>query len=75
VTELFQQWGLDFIGEIFPHSSRKQCYILAATDYFTWWTEAIPLKQVNNQEVINFLQKNIISRFSVLVSLVFYNAM
>jgi len=47
---------------------------LTATDYFTRWTEAVPLKQVNDQEVINFLQQNIISRFGILVSLVFDSA-
>lgn len=45
-----------------------------ATYYFTWWIEAIPLKKVNNQEVIIFLQQNIISSFDVPTSLVFDNA-
>jgi hypothetical protein len=31
----FQQWGLDFIGEINPHSSAQHKQILTATDYFT----------------------------------------
>jgi len=31
------------------------------------------LKQVNDQEVINFLRKNIISRLKILTSLVFDN--
>ena len=31
----FQQWGLDFIGEINHVSSRKHRWILIATDYFT----------------------------------------
>ena len=34
------------------------------------WTEVVPLKQGNNQEVINFLQQNIISRFDIPTSLV-----
>eukprot|EP00253_Pinus_taeda_P004335 PITA_04335 len=62
VEESFQQWDLDIIGEIFPHSSKQHHYILTTTDYFTWWMEAIPLKQANDQEVIIFLQQNIISR-------------
>jgi len=36
---------LDIIGEIFPHSSKQHRYILTVTDYFTWWIEAVPLKQ------------------------------
>lgn len=38
------------------------------------WIEVVPLKQLNDQEVISFLQQNIISRFDVLISIVFYNA-
>jgi hypothetical protein len=41
----FQQWGLDFIGEINPHSSTHHRWILTATDYFTKWVEAIPTKK------------------------------
>ena len=36
--------------------------------------EAIPLRKVNEDEVINFLQKNIMTRFGVPISLVFDNA-
>ena len=39
----FQQWGLDVIGEITPNSSQRHKYILIVTNYFTRWTEAIPL--------------------------------
>ena len=38
----FQQWGLDFIGEIHPPSSPEHKWILIATDYFTKSIEAIP---------------------------------
>lgn len=48
--------------------------MLTATDYFTWWVEAVPLKQVNDQKFISFHQQNIISRIGVPVSLVFDNA-
>jgi len=41
VSAPFQQWGLDFIGEIHPASSRQHRWILTATDYFTKWIEAI----------------------------------
>lgn len=40
-------------------------------DYFTRWIEAIPLKQVNENEVIQFLQQDNIMRFGVPISLVF----
>eukprot|EP00253_Pinus_taeda_P009055 PITA_09055 len=59
----FQQWGLDFIGEIHPSSSGQHKWILTTTDYFTKWIEAIPCRQVNDSTVIQFLEGNILSRF------------
>jgi hypothetical protein len=59
----FQQWGLDFIGEIHPHSSAQHKWILTATDYFTKWVEAIPTRNATDSVVINFLEDNILSRF------------
>eukprot|EP00253_Pinus_taeda_P009949 PITA_09949 len=41
----FQQWGLDVIGDITLKSSQQHKYILTATDYFTRWTEVIPLRK------------------------------
>jgi hypothetical protein len=74
VEEPFEQWGLDIIGEINPHSSKQHRYILTATDYFTCWIEAIPLVKVNEEVVINFLEQHIITRFGIPNSLVFDNA-
>jgi hypothetical protein len=59
----FQQWGLDFTGEINPHSSAQHKWILTATDYFTKWVEAIPTKRAIESVVIDFLEDNILSRF------------
>ena len=70
----FEQWGLDVVGEINLNSSKLHKYILTATDYFSKWNEAIPLKLINNTEVIQFLQQNIVTRFGVLNYLVFDNA-
>ena len=74
ITEPFEQWGLDIIGEIKPNSSLQHKYILTATDYFTRWVEAIPLCKINETVVIDFLQDHIMTRFGVPVSLVFDNA-
>ena len=71
ITEPFE---LDIVGEIKPNSSLQHKYILTATDYFTRWVEAIPLRKINEDEVINFLQDHIMTRFGFLVSLVFDNA-
>ena len=74
ITKPFEQWGLDIIGEIKLNSSLQHKYILIATDYFTRWVEAIPLRKINEDEVISFLQDHIMTRFGVPVSLVFDNA-
>ena len=59
----FQQWGLDFIGEIHPPSSGQHRWILTATDYFTKWIEAVPSRQATDSVIIKFLENNILSRF------------
>eukprot|EP00253_Pinus_taeda_P025193 PITA_25193 len=61
IEEPFQQWVLDIIGEITPHSSKKHRYMHAATNYFTRWVEAIPFQKVNNDEVISPIKQHIIS--------------
>jgi hypothetical protein len=61
----FRGWGLDFIGEIQPRSSKGHRFILVAMDYITKWTEAVPLRNMTHQGVINFVQEHIIYRFGV----------
>jgi hypothetical protein len=63
---LFRGWGLDFIGEIHPRSSKGHWFILVAIDYFTKWTEAVPLRNMTHREVISFVQEHIIYRFGVI---------
>lgn len=74
IEEPFQQWGLDVIGPITPSSSAQHKYILTATDYFTRWAEAVPLRVINSDQVVSFLNTNIISRFDLPEVLVFDNA-
>ena len=59
----FQLWGLDFIGEINPNSSRQHKWILTATDYFTKWIEAIPTRRATETVIMDFLEENILARF------------
>ncbi|KAK2382415.1 hypothetical protein QL285_069951 [Trifolium repens] len=61
----FRGWALDLIGEIKPASSKSQRYILVGIDYFTKWIEAIPLPNVDQEAVINFIQNHIIYRFGI----------
>jgi len=70
----FQQWGLDFIGEINPHSSGQHKYILTTTDYFTKWIEAIPTRNATDKVIISFMLDNICSRFGCPRKLVTDNA-
>ncbi|XP_004308579.1 PREDICTED: uncharacterized protein LOC101295281 [Fragaria vesca subsp. vesca] len=37
-------WAIDFVGIIHPHSSEQHKFIIVATDFFTKWVEAEPLK-------------------------------
>jgi hypothetical protein len=74
IEEPFEQWGLDIIGEINQHSSKQHMYIMTATIYFRRWIEAVPLVKVNEEVVLSFIEKNIITRFRVPNSLVFDNA-
>ncbi|XP_058111647.1 uncharacterized protein LOC131254964 [Magnolia sinica] len=55
-------WGLDVIGPINLPSAKGQKYILAATNYFSKWTEAIALQNVKERDVIHFIRHEIIHR-------------
>eukprot|EP00253_Pinus_taeda_P004920 PITA_04920 len=74
IEQPFEQWGLDIIVEITPNSSKQHKYILTATDYFTKWVEAIPLKTTNSEAIIEFIDQFIITRFGVPNDIVFDNA-
>jgi hypothetical protein len=62
---LFRGWGLDFIGQIHPPSSKGYCFMLVATDYFIKWTKVVPLKNITNKEVIEFITEHIIHMFGI----------
>ncbi|XP_059635488.1 uncharacterized protein LOC132277663 [Cornus florida] len=59
-------WALDFIGKLTPPSADGHTYIVVATDYFTKWVKAIPLKTCEQPTVIDFIRKHIIHRFVIL---------
>jgi transposase InsO family protein len=56
---------LYFVGEIHPSSSKGHRFILVATNYFTKWTEVVPLKNMMHREVLSFVQEHIINRFGI----------
>ena len=61
----FDAWGIDVIGPIDPPSSGGHRFILAATYYFSKWAEAVSLREVKSDNIINFLERQIIYRFGI----------
>ncbi|KAL0346398.1 UNVERIFIED_CONTAM: hypothetical protein Scaly_1655800 [Sesamum calycinum] len=60
----FDAWGLDVVGPL-TKCSAGHLYILAATDYFSKWAEAVPLKEVKKENVADFIRINIIYRYEI----------
>ena len=60
----FHTWAFDLIGPINP-PSKGYIWILAATECFTKWVEAISLKNATGPAVANFIKENIICRFGI----------
>jgi hypothetical protein len=44
---------------------RRYRFVLVAIDYFTKWTEAIPLKNMIHREVIQSISEHIIHRLGI----------
>ena len=64
VVEPFDKWALDFVGPITP-SSKQKAYILVFINYMTKWVEIVALVKSNDQAVIDFMYKEIFTRFGV----------
>src|SRR4051812_13930378 len=60
-----EAWGIDVIGSIHPPSSRGHRFILAITDYFSKWTEEIPLREVKATDMVKFIKHHVIYRYGV----------
>ena len=60
----FAQWGLDILGS-FPLGTRQMKFLVVDIDYFTKWVEAELLASITQQNVKNFVWKNIVCRFGV----------
>jgi hypothetical protein len=61
----FRGWGIDLIGQINPPSSKGHKFVLLSTDYFTKCVEAIPLKKVTSENMVEFVKEHIIYRFGI----------
>ena len=60
-VELFDLWGMDFMGPFPP--SFNNLYILMVVDYFSKCVEAIPTCTNDARVVAQFLRNHIFSRF------------
>ena len=61
VVQIFDVWGMDFMGP-FP-SSFENLYILLVVDYVSKWVVAIACPKNDASTVVEFIQRNILSRF------------
>ena len=61
----FRGWAMDMIGQINPPSRKGHQWVLAVTDYFTKWVEAVPMRSVASKDVISFVKEHIIHRFGI----------
>ena len=59
-SHLFDVWGIDVVGPITLKSSGGYMYILAATDSFSKWSEAVLLKEIKKETVVDFIKTCII---------------
>ena len=60
-VELFDVWGIDFMGPFLP-SYANQC-ILVAAGYVSKWVKVVALSINDDKAVVKFLKKNIFLRF------------
>ena len=60
----FAQFGLDILGP-FPIGTMQMKFLVVGINYFTKWVEAEPLAKITQQNVKNFVWKNIVCRFGV----------
>lgn len=74
IEQPFMKWGLDFIRVINPPSIFGHKWILTTIDYFTKWTEVVPLKEANESAVLNFYQ-DLVARFGIPDSIISDNAL
>lgn len=60
-----QRLGITIIKQINMSSSKGHKWILVATNYFTKWVEATPMKNVTTKDAIRFMKEHIIYIFGI----------
>ena len=68
VVQIFYVWGIDFMGP-FPFSFGN-VYTLLTMDYVSKWVEAIACPINYASTVVGFIQRNILSRFGALRTII-----
>ena len=68
----FAQWGIDIVGPL-PTAPAQKKLLLVATDYFIKWVEAEAFSSIKDEDVTQFIWKNIVCRFGVPRSIVSNN--
>ena len=63
VIEIFDCWGINFIGPFPP--SFGYLYIILTVDYVSKWVEAILIQIDDYKVVVKFLKENIFSQFGM----------
>ncbi|CAL8164309.1 unnamed protein product [Prunus armeniaca] len=61
----FRGWAMNLIGKIYLASSKHHCFIIVAIDYFTKWVEAKLVKSTTSQEIITFIEEQIVHKFGI----------
>ncbi|GAA0148792.1 hypothetical protein LIER_08134 [Lithospermum erythrorhizon] len=60
----FAMWGIDLVGQFMkPVTKYKDAAV--AVDYFSKWVEAMPLRNTTAEEIMEFIWKNIITRYGI----------
>jgi len=59
----FDKSGIDFIGQVYPSSSKGMKYIIVTTEYLTKWAKAKVVKVDDAKTTATFLYENVITRF------------
>ena len=63
----FLMWAFDVVGplEDLYGETRRVSFILTATDYFTKWAEVEAYPIIKANTLVNFIVRNVISRFGI----------
>ena len=68
----FAQWVIDIVGPL-PLGKGQLKFLLVAIDYFTKLVEAEALATITKAKIRNFVWKNVICRFGILMLIISNN--